>query len=176
MGSGSRWVLYTPRQFSSFRCKFCQNPDVPSKNNGFLLMPLWGKNPEKMHASQFFRKTPHSGDLRSRAPSESSAKPHVHNQICNGNLESHTAAEDSPNLQPGKTSQQWEPLKPMFTFMSSSIVVVVISVVVTLVLVLVSLLVFRVCVAGAPSFNHNFIFKSSPEHFPSRWQQLVEEG
>ena len=106
MGSGSRWVLYTPRQFSSFRCKFCQNPDVPSKNNGFLLMPLWGKNPEKMHASQFFRKTPHSGDLRSRAPSESSAKPHVHNQICNGNLESHTAEEDSPNLQPDKTSQQ----------------------------------------------------------------------
>ena len=34
---------------------------------------------------------------------KASAKPHVHNQICNGNLESHTAEEDSPNLQPDKT-------------------------------------------------------------------------
>ena len=37
---------------------------------------------------------------------KASAKPHVHNQICNGNLESHTAEEDSPNLQPDKTSVQ----------------------------------------------------------------------
>ena len=30
-----------------------QNPDIPSKNNGFLLMLLWGKILRKMHAPIF---------------------------------------------------------------------------------------------------------------------------
>ena len=85
-----------------------QNPDIPPKNNGFLLMLLWGKNPGKMHEPFFFSKPLDSDDLSSHALSESKEDRAKH-QIIPDMLYAVSlppthcilAAEirDSPNLQ-----------------------------------------------------------------------------
>ena len=52
----SGWVLHTPPPILIIPLQSLgtpQNPDIPPKNNGFLLMLLWGKTRGKMHEPIF---------------------------------------------------------------------------------------------------------------------------